>query len=56
MDLERQFVPLVLHAALKSDGAGAFPMSSPEDEINTPSESMNKFDAISYDKGNQHYS
>lgn len=51
MELARQFVPLTLHTALESDGAEALPLSSRYEDVETPTQILNKFDAISYDKG-----
>lgn len=52
MELERQFVPLSLHKAFEADGPEASPLSSEYEDVDSPTEVLNKFDYISYDKGN----
>lgn len=52
MDLERQFVPQCLHIGLELDGPEALPLSSQFDDVNAPSDVLNKFnDVSSYMKG-----
>lgn len=51
MELGRQFILDNVHVAFESDGAEAPPMSSPYEDVNSPTEALSKFDGISYNKG-----
>lgn len=52
METARQFVPTTLQKAFEADSSEAKPMSSPSEEVATPKEDMDKFDEITYSKGN----
>lgn len=52
MEMGRQFVPQCLHKAFESDGPESLPLSSDYDDVDSPAEVLNKFDVISYNKGN----
>lgn len=52
MEVARQFVPKILQKAFESDDTQAKPLSSPYDDIQTPTDANDKFDDISHSKGN----
>lgn len=51
MELERQFLPLCLHTALEADGMESLPLSSLPEDVQSPDDDFDKFDAIAYEKG-----
>ncbi|KAG5892307.1 hypothetical protein JTB14_023487 [Gonioctena quinquepunctata] len=52
MELDKQFVTEVLQSVFQDDALpSSLPLSSPEKDINSPVETNNKFDDISYSKG-----